>query len=248
MERLFIKFRYTELRNETHVEYNETIDGLVIKYDPQTLGIQPQYNPYKTLLQVEVDLLDVIRKSEYTGEISDQDRVRDSIFRGFSDAVKSTLNHFNDDKRKAAEKMSLVLEHYGNIAAKAFDQETAAIDDLLRELNDHHASEVQLLSLNDWLIQLESENGKFKTLMSERYTEASKRPSTRMKTARFDTDKALRTLLDMVEALATVNGITNYDAFIKEVNAVSERYKNQIAQASGRRTKAGTKNDSDENK
>jgi hypothetical protein len=237
MERFFIRFRYTELRNETHVEYNETIDGLVIKYSPQALGILPQYSVYKAMLQVEINSLDLIRKSEYTGEISAQDHVRDSVFRGFSDAVKSSLNHFNTDKRKAAEKISLALEHYGNIAAKAFDRETAAIDDLLRELNDNYTAEVQLLSLNDWLLQLAAENQTFKTLMSARYTEVAKHPSTRMKTARFETDKALRTLLDMVEALATVNGVTNYEAFINELNVVSERYKNQLAQAAGRRIK-----------
>jgi hypothetical protein len=240
MGRFFIRFRYTELRNEAHVEYNETVDGLVIKHNPQALGILPQYDDYKVALKVEVDSLDLIRKSEYTGEIEAQDRVRDGVFRGFSDAVKSALNHFDADKRKAAEKISLVLDHYGNIAAKAFDQETAAIDDLLRELNDNHIAETQLLSLNDWLTQLDSENQRFKALMSERYAKTAQRPSTRMKTARNETDKALRALLDMVEALATVNGTANYEAFINELNAVSERYKNQLAQASGRRTKGGT--------
>ena len=35
---LIIKFRYENLRNEVHVEYNETIDGIVIKHNPQILG------------------------------------------------------------------------------------------------------------------------------------------------------------------------------------------------------------------
>jgi hypothetical protein len=241
MERFFIRFRYTELRNEAHVEYNETVDGLVVKYSPQALGILPQYSAYKESLQVEIDSLDAIRKSKYTDEIVAQDHVRDGVFRGFSDAVKSSLNHFNADKRKAAERISRVLEHYGNVAAKAFDQETAAIDDLLRELNGNHAVDVQLLSVSEWLMQLDAENQTFKTLMSERYTEVAQRPSTRMKAARLETDKALRTLLDMVEALAMVNGVANYEAFINELNAVSERYENQLAQASGRRTKTEKK-------
>jgi hypothetical protein len=44
----------------------------------------------------------------------------------------------------------------------------------------------------------------------------------------------------MVEALAAVNGADAYLPFINELNAASERYKNQLAQAAGRRAKAKT--------
>jgi hypothetical protein len=233
-----IHLSYESLRNEVHVEYNETADSIVVKHNPQTLGIVPQHNAFKSSLNVEVSILDVIRKSGYTGEISAQDSVRDGIFRGFDDAVKSAENHFNADKRKAAERIRVALDNYGNIAAKSFDQETAAIDDLKRELDDNYADDIQLLDLTDWLTQLDVENQKFKTLMSERYTETAKRPETRMKAARAETDKALRAMLDMVEALATVNGVEMYQPFINELNAVSERYKNQLAQATGRRAKS----------
>jgi hypothetical protein len=235
MKRLFIRFRYIELRNEVHVEYSETVDGVVVKHNPQALGIQLQYDSFKTSLTTEAGALDVIIKSEYTDEISAQDHVRDGIFRGFDDAVKSGENHFNADKRKAAERIRVVLDHYGNIAAKAFDQETAALDDLQRELNDNYSADVQLLGLTDWLTQLDVENQKFKMLMSDRYFETAQRPKTRMKAARGETDKALRALLDMVEALVAVNGVEAYQSFINELNAVSERYKNQLAQAAGRR-------------
>jgi hypothetical protein len=237
MKRFFVKFNYTELRNEAHVAYNETVDGIVVKHNPQMLGISPQYDAFKTSLDTEVDVLDVIRKSEYTSEISAQDHVRDGIFRGFDNAVKSAEDHFNADKRKAAERIRAVLGHYGNIPAKTFDQETAALDDLERELNDHYAADVQLLGLTDWLMQLEIENQKFKLLMSERYVETARRPTTRMKSARNDTDRTLRVMLNMVESLATVNGVEMYHPLINEMNAVSERYKNQLAQAAGRRAK-----------
>jgi hypothetical protein len=237
MKNLIIRFRLENLRNETHVEYNETVDGLVLKYNPQTLGISVQYGAYKSALEVEVSVLDVVRKSEYTIEINAQDHVRDGIFRGFADAVQSVCRHFNPDKRKSAGKISVALEQYGNIAAKTFDQESAAIDDLLRELNDRHSDDVTLLGLSEWTKQLDTENQTFKQLMSERYTEAAQRPATRMKSARAETDKTLRTMLDMVDALARVNGDAAYLPFINELNAVSARYRNQLAQTAGRRPK-----------
>jgi hypothetical protein len=64
MKKFFIRFHYTELRNEVHVEYYETIDGVVVKHNPQTLGISSQYNAFKTSLNAEVSVLDIISKSE----------------------------------------------------------------------------------------------------------------------------------------------------------------------------------------
>ncbi|MDR1562804.1 MAG: DUF6261 family protein, partial [Dysgonamonadaceae bacterium] len=94
---------------------------------------------------------------------------------------------------------------------------------------------VNVLRINDWLTQLNIENQKFKDLMTDRYEEASKRPTFRMKTARKETDKALHSIFEQVEALATVNGAGDYEAFIKELNAVLERYKLIQAQEKGRR-------------
>jgi hypothetical protein len=236
--RLMLRLSYESLRNEVHVEYNETIDGIVVKNNSYMPEIAPLYNAFKTSLNTEVGVLDVINKSEYTSEISAQDHVRDDIFRGFDDAVKSAENHFNADKRKSAEKIRIVLDSYGNIAIKTFDQETAAIDDLKRELDDNYAADIRLLDLGDWLMQLDIENQKFKRLMSERYAKTAKRPTIRMKDARAETDKALRAMLNMIEALATVKGVEMYQPFINELNTVSERYKNQLAQAAGRRAKS----------
>jgi hypothetical protein len=236
---LIVKFSYEHLKNETHVEYNETVNGLVVRFNPQTLGISSQYSIYKTALDAEVGALDVIFKSEYTEEIIAQDHVRGGIYRGLVDAVKSARHHFNTDKRRAAEKIFVVIEHYGNISSKTFDQETAAIDDLMRELNDNHSADVQTLSLEEWLTQLDIENKAFKLLMAERYSEAAHRPVVNMREARTATDLALRAMFDMIEALAAVNGAEAYMPFIRELNVVNERYKNQLAQAEGRRSKTG---------
>jgi hypothetical protein len=232
---IIIRFNYESLRNETHVVYHETFNGLVQKYDPDRLGIRPVYDAYLPLYTVEVSVLDIIRKSGYTEEIDAQDRLRGTLIHGFTGAVKSMRKHFDVEVQQAAQKIESILKHYGNIAFKPFDQETAAIDDLIKELNDKYEAEIRLLMLGDWLRQLDIENQKFKALMSERYVETAQRPSTNMKMARTDTDKAFRAILNMLDALIMVNGASQYEAFVNELNAVSERYKTQLAQSAGRR-------------
>jgi hypothetical protein len=233
-----IRLDYKSLRNEAHVELHETADTIIVRNNPQTLGIAALYDEYKPLLDAEVSLLDVIRKSGYTDEIKEADHRRDMLFRGFADAVKSALNHFDSAKREAARRIEIVLNNYGNIAAKTLDQETAAIDDLQRELGGgEYPALVDSLALADWLVQLDAENQTFKTLMMARYGETSLRPTTRMKAARKNTDAAFRNIIDRIEALATVNGVAQYEPFIRELNAVIERYKNILAAEAGRRKK-----------
>jgi hypothetical protein len=48
-------------------------------------------------------------------------------------------------------------------------------------------------------------------------------------------DKAFRALLACLEALAVVRGQADHEAFIYELNAILERYKNLLAQQKGKR-------------
>ena len=237
MENSIIRINLTNLRNEAHVELNETFAALVAKYNATTLGVAALFEQYQPLLADEVSVLDLIRKSGLTGEIDEQDHRRDAIFRGFADAVKSALHHFDAAKRDAATRLELVFAHYGNIAVKTLDQETAAIDDILRELDSAHSADVATLALGDWALQLNAENSRFKELMAARYGETAARPSIRMKTARIAVDKSLREIFTRIEALALINGGAAFEPFIKELNAVMERYKNILAQEKGRRDK-----------
>ncbi|GHT21233.1 hypothetical protein FACS189430_00930 [Bacteroidia bacterium] len=237
MEKL-IRFNYIKLRNEAHVEFHDALNKSFDRYAPADLGIQSEYDSYRPLYDAEVSVLDVMRKSGYTDEIDEQDHRRDRIFRGFADAVASAANHFNPEKRSAALKLQTALDHYGNIAAKALDQETAAIDDLLRELNGSDSGfpeQIETLDLGDWLTQLDADNQTFKELMQARYGEKAKRPATRMKSTRLAVDKAYREILAQLDALARVNGEDDYKDAAGELNAIAERYKNILAQEKGQR-------------
>jgi murein L,D-transpeptidase YcbB/YkuD len=226
------------LRNEVHAEYHTDVIALFTVYSPASQGIVPQYDPYKAAYDDEIAALDIILKSEFTDEIKEYDLVRDKTFRGFSDAVKAFTNHFNKEKREAGERVNNILAHYGNIAAHTIDAETAAIDDLLRELRlDGHVQDVTALGLTEWVDQLEIENNEFKTLMYNRYNELAARTALRMKTTRKATDSAFRHLLNQLDALVLVNGETDYIAFITALNVISERYKNILAQQAGMRAK-----------
>ncbi|MDR3133738.1 MAG: DUF6261 family protein [Prevotellaceae bacterium] len=233
---IIARFRYENLRNETHVEFHTGFNALVLKYTAETLGIKPLYDLYLPLYNEEVDTLDVIRKSELTAEIDAQDQLRDQLYRGFADTVKGNLNHFDPVKRQAAEKLEVILEHYGNIAAKTLYDETAAIEDLHRELlKQENFLQVATLGLGEWLGQLVQASRNLEGLLLNRVDEIAKRPDINMRSIRKEVDTVFRNILDLLEVQVRVNGPDTNKAFLAELNAWMTTYKDILAQEAGRR-------------
>jgi hypothetical protein len=236
MAKFITKFEYSRLRNEAHVEFNATFITLINKYGASQLNIQMLFDSYQTLFADEVSVLDLVRRSVLTREIWEQDARRNDIFRGFADAAKSSLHHFDHEKRTAARKLDIVFENYGNISIKTLDQKSAAIDDLLREVQTEQYTNIMLLlGLEEWANELRLTNERFTELMMERYRETASRPTIQMRATRLKVDKAFRAIINQVEALVLVSGISVYAPFIKDINVVMEHYRNILAQEKGRR-------------
>jgi len=186
---------FLRLKNEQHVKSHESVLSPVEHVTPQTLGIEPLYSLYRQAFDSESEAMSIIIKNELTAQISEQDRVRDQIFRGFSNAVKSFRNHFDPDCREAANRLWNVFLHYGNIAQKPLDAETAAINDILREFQRPDLQQAMAkLEVQGCLHKLDEENRKFHQLMMQRYSEPAGRTTHRMKTARVETDKFFRAI------------------------------------------------------
>jgi hypothetical protein len=202
---------------------------------------------YAPALAGEVAALDVNFKSDLTRQIAEKDHERDDLFRGLVFAIESATHHFDAAKRAAAMTLKEAVDFYGNVSEKTYEDERAAIEDLDRELNTPaRKALVTLLGLGDWLAKLTAVNKEFIELMETRNKEISQRPVVRMKTARLATDKALRAIIERIEAQITLYGLTStssdYKPFVDEYNALAERFKLTLAQEKGRREK-GTMND-----
>ena len=227
------------MKNEIHVQFNENVNSLLVKTGVATLEIEALYALYKQAFDDEQEALNLIRKSELTAQISEQDRVRDSVFRGFSDTVKGFRNHFGPDVRDAANKLWNIFLHYGNVSQKTLDAETAAINDMIRELQRPDlALAIERLQVNDWVGKLAEENTKFHHLMMERYNEPVGKTPYRMKTARVATDVYYRAIVAHVENRVLIGAMNPSSEFIVELNAIITRFKTILAQEFGRKTKS----------
>ena len=232
-----VSITLSRMTNEVHAQFHESVSTLIERVTPQTLKIEPLYEIYRSLLRNELEALSIITKSELTAQISEQDRVRDSIFRGFSDTVKGMRNHFDPEYHSAANKIWNIFLHYGNLTKKSLDAQTAATNDMLRELRlPQNDLAIQLLQLTGWVEKLDEENQKFHRLMMQRYSEPVGKTTHRMKTARVETDSLYRAItahMDNRVITGDVDDSTN--DFLIELNAIVRRFKNILAQQFGKR-------------
>ena len=234
-----INISLTRMTNEVHVQFHVSVAALLERLDLPILGLEPLSSLYKQALANEQEALMIITKSELTALISAQDRARDAIFRGFSDTVKGLRNHFDDDVRNDANRLWTVFLHYGNIAVKTLDAQTAATNDMIREFKRPELQQaIENLKLTDWVEKMDEENQKFQQLMMQRYNEPVGQTTFRMKTTRVETDKFYRAITAHINNLVlTANNDPILNDIVTELNAIIRRFKNILAQQFGKKLK-----------
>jgi len=236
-----LDFSLSRLQNEEHFKYQTGFKELIIKLTPAALGIEPQFSAYLPLYDNECDAINFIRKSDITDALTDSDADRDYTYRGFADYIKSACNHYIPEMKLAARRVQIVIDEHGNIAAKTYDKETAAIISLISKLNQDYANDVMTLGIAGWLNELQANNETFDQLMNSRYTQETIKTQSRMKTVRVDVDDAYRTIIDRVNALIIVNGEAAYKEFVGEMNERIDRNNISLSNRFGRQASAKEK-------
>ena len=228
------RFRVESLRNEEWFQFYTEFKSLVEQYGSSALNIDTLFSVFASLYANADEALEVIRKSATTEQIEEADVVRDGTLRGFTDAVKSSKNHFDTEKRDAARKVQIVIDQYGNIARKAYDNETASIHNFLQEMRGNCSTDIAKLGLNEWIDELDNNNQTFSRLMDNRYTEGAGKTYLRMVDVREKTDRCYRDMIDRIDAIMLINGDEGYAPFVNELNVRVVRFENMLSARKGR--------------
>lgn len=234
------------LRNEEHYKFQLDFMKLVNKFDAVTLGISPLFIHYQSVVGVEAHALDVVRGSAYTDQLSEADTSRDTTCYGLSGIVKASLNHFNPEIRVAAERLKKLLDTYGSLAEKPYDQETAGIYKLVSDLQGDYLTDATTVGIAGWTEELSRRNVAFDELKNLRYADDAAKPQENMKQARKQTDKAYRAIVKRIGALIELNGETVHAGFVNELNQRIVNYNNLLAQRRKSPTKGAGQSSSNE--
>jgi archaellum component FlaC len=230
----------SSMKNATHVQFHKNTNELIARFGAEQLGIQKFYTPYYTARCNVREALLFITKSELSGRIADKDNERGEVYRTFSATVKGMRKHFEFEIREMANSVWSLFMHYGDVTRKPLNDESAAIDDMLRQLDKPEmAAKLEALQLTPWRNKLAEVNNEVKRLMMDRLSESANKTVYRMKTARMQTDRYYRAIVAEVNnrILIAETENENFIAFVNEINENIRKFKMILAQDLGRKKK-----------
>lgn len=212
-------------RNEAHFEYMVVFRKLIQKFPNIQTLIVALYLEFSTLVDKEEQLLNNMRKSDYTQQIAEADQRIDKAIIGMHEAIKAYLHHFDPAIVAAAQSLNNRFVAFGYISKKSYEEETAVVNLLINDLNSsEYSAKVTLLGLTAWVSELQAAENTFEQLLALRTVEASKKPQGRLIDVRKDVDKSYRKIITLIAAANTMDDTGAYEEFINELNVETEYF------------------------
>lgn len=222
------KLNLTNLLNEEHLQFHTEFLELVNNIGAINIGIEAPLGGYNKIYEQEKVALQNTIQSATTEQLADANDSRDIIFRGLSDAIRLANNHFNPTKKAAAKRLGIVLFHIGKLAPKPYNEETASLKKLIKELQTTYQADVAILALTDWITELDARNKAFEKLIQNRYTQDAHKIDLLIKQVRTELDEAYRAITYRIEALILLNNPATYEPFVQQLNALVSKYSNIV--------------------
>jgi hypothetical protein len=229
------RVKLDRLRNEEWFNLFTEFKTFVQQTTPEALDIEALFVVFMTLYGMADELLEQIYKSSYTALIVEKDALRDNAYRGISETVRTAERHYDPVKRAAAEKLVVLIDHYGNVADRPYNEETATIYNFIQDIRGKYATEIDTLDLTGWIDELERTNNDFeKTVLDRNKEYAGKDSELNMLDIRKKTDRTYLDIVERIEALSLVKGDEVFTEFIKTLNANIDRYIASIKRRTGK--------------
>ena len=227
--------RISGFKNEEHYQFFCDFKVAVAKYTPAALNIIDEYQMFVKAFNDEDEAFKKITKSPITEQLEVADAHRDKLYRGMQKTVEAALCSFDPDVEHHAKILQIVFDTYGNVPKKSYNQETAAIKNIIQDLEGEYKPSCDIINLTVWLSHVKAANSQFDALMHGRYEELSQKTYLVMKETRLVVDEHYRTIVEKINALwviyklnpTTIAAFTN---FIKYFNQIIDKYNLIMAQ------------------
>jgi hypothetical protein len=222
--------------NDLHLQFFTAFLAMVTRYDLIIRKLGILLDTLRTCVEKEEISYKVIRKSDLSELKAESDRRRDDIVAGIKNLLKSLLYHFDENVRKAVRRLKILFDTYDKptpIINLPYDAETAAINNMIQELEGKYADDVEIAGLTSWLKELAIRNKVFEQLAADHNIELSEKTPFRPKDTRQETDQAYKIIVTALDGLVALEGETEYAPFLSELNTLIKHYNDQVAQHLG---------------
>jgi hypothetical protein len=226
------------LRNEEHFQLMSDIKTQIATETPEKLAITTEFSAFEQTLEVEGNAIQGEQGSVITKPLVDADAYRDQLHKGLETNFDSFTYHYDEAKREAARKLTRLFAQYGNLRIKPYNEESAALTALVRELTTTYLAENTLLGGVEWTAKVEEANNNFIALFNDRNNEMAARTMGNVRETRAAVDPAFQEVVNAINYLAKRNEAL-YGGVIDRINQLISYHKTTLATRKGRAAKAG---------
>ena len=219
-----------QLDNGSHFMFMSDVHGTAVADANimQKSNLAPLVTALGQALQKEDECLKLSQKLFTTDQIKELDKTRDKLYQGYKTIVQTYLGFTLKAETEAAKYLNQHIIDYGIDPRDNRQRESGLLLNFTADLQGKYADYVQTLHLTDYVAQIKLYNDQLIEATSTRTKERSQMTTGALAGARVQTDAAYRSLMEMVNALALVEGDAPYAAYIDYMNALIKEYKQTV--------------------
>jgi len=233
----FIQTIYlARMRNNEHYQFMSDVSKAIEKATPTALQLDSVFPGFTaTLGRLNACLL-VDQGSATTEEITAMDVTRDRTWSALNERVKSSLLSPIEAEVSAAKAIKRVFDLYGNVRNLSYNEETAAITNLVEDLEKtKNAADCTTIGITGWVAALKQQNLDFQALIDSRNVELANKDSGDVKAIRDEIDPIYQNMAKRIDAQVTLEIATAVtEAFIRELNQRIKYYNETITARAAR--------------
>ncbi len=244
----------TRLRSNEILTFGRALETKLLESDfADSPSIEKQFTVFKETLQAMDDSMISGGKSPLTPEMTAADKHRDQMQTGTIGQVRIFTNHFDPAKKTHAVHLMAMADKYKNTTQKSYEEQTSVTTNFIQEAeSDAYKADVEALGLAEWLAELKKANDECARLSARNIAEKGTRNTMpKLADTRPPFEEAYDNLAKRFNALAEVNGDTDYQELFAWWNALIDRYRlllsNRLGTGKGGSPDNGASNRPDEN-
>jgi hypothetical protein len=210
---------FSHLRNEAHYEFLFFYLNLLAKFPHVNQLVTYFYSMFTDLLNKERKLLDATSASPFTQQLADEDNRIDRDIAAIKASIKAAHYHLDPAIVEAARVLNNRLKIFGTIRSKPYEEEAAAVQVLVDDLQTTYAPQVALTGIAIWVTDLAEAESNFTQLYEQRNVELAERPHDRFLDIRHQIEAVYHSMITLINAAVIMDEEDKeYIQFIEQLN------------------------------
>ncbi|MDR3272885.1 MAG: DUF6261 family protein [Flavobacteriaceae bacterium] len=226
------KIKLMHLRNAEHFQYMVGANQIFDKYGFASQLLSPSYGELSRLRNEEEKSMAIERNNAKIKEKSVTDHFRDKLHSKLFNSVKVILYDETDPSFDMAQRVMAVIKSVGNPRNLAENAESAMLTTLTNKLEPYRA-DMEAMSVLPHLDKLTEANLHFIQLETECREIVSIRAVVNVPSVaviRKQIDPVYHTIIDYLNVHIKLNGDTDCQSLVAELNTLVEKYDTLLAQ------------------